>query len=144
MCSLSKTGKFNPALARIRVVEDLEQGKYFPVICRHCKVPKCREACPTEALQPLPSLPGVIVLKEELCIGCLECVEACPFGAIRVGPGKEVLKCDLCLGDPICVRFCYKTPPHSSPHLPYPKRRALEYVEPHRVGELKFLRQRGT
>lgn len=146
MCSLKKAGQFNPYLARLKVVEDLERGLYTPIICRHCRVPKCQEVCPTDALPFHPQLPGVVVLKEERCIGCLECVSACPFGAIRVGPQGQVLKCDLCDGNPVCVQFCYRTPAHSSPSLPYPPAAALEYVEFHKVNDLRLgrlLQKRG-
>lgn len=67
-----------------------------------------------------------VVLNEAECIGCLACVEACPFGAIRVGPNQEILKCDLCDGDSVCVKHCYKIPAHSSPCLPYLEWRALD------------------
>lgn len=139
MCSLLKSGSFNPAQARLKVAEDLEHGRFQPIICRHCKVPKCQEACPTNAIVAHPLLPGVVVLNEKDCIGCLACVDACPFGAIQVGPNQEILKCDLCDGDPACVRHCYKTPANSSPYLPYPAWKALEYTDPHLVNELKII-----
>jgi len=42
-----------------------------------------------------------------LCIGCMSCVFACPFGATLVDPDDgRILKCDLCAGDPTCVKVC--------------------------------------
>ncbi|MDH5703068.1 MAG: 4Fe-4S binding protein, partial [Aigarchaeota archaeon] len=39
------------------------------------------------------------------CIGCKECVWACPFGAMSVKKGVAV-KCDLCDGEPECAKVC--------------------------------------
>ncbi|MFQ5874382.1 MAG: 4Fe-4S dicluster domain-containing protein [Dehalococcoidia bacterium] len=139
MCSLKKTGSFNPAQARIRVVEDLHHGSYQPVFCLHCQVAKCQQACPEDAIEAHRKLPRVVVIDQGKCTGCLECVNACPFGAIVVGPQGEVLKCDLCDGEPVCVKYCYETPAHSSPSLPYPRWKALEYTEFHKVNLLKAM-----
>jgi Fe-S-cluster-containing hydrogenase component 2 len=44
---------------------------------------------------------------EQFCFGCNECLNACPFGAIRLDPeGMELVVCDLCQGDPECVKWC--------------------------------------
>ena len=59
---------------------------------------------------------GLVLLDQEKCTGCLQCVEACPFGAIFVigegGDGPAVVKCDLCIErqeqglGPACVEAC--------------------------------------
>jgi Fe-S-cluster-containing hydrogenase component 2 len=72
---------------------------------------------------------GAVVINDDVCTGCLDCVDACPFDAIPVGPNNEVLKCDLCGGDPLCVKYCPERPENSLPHLAYPERSCLEYVE---------------
>jgi len=42
-----------------------------------------------------------------LCIGCMSCIFACPFGATFMDQSTgKVLKCDLCDGDPTCVKVC--------------------------------------
>ena len=74
------------------------------VFCRHCLRAPCMRACPTEALKRDPDT-GAILLDPGLCIGCRDCVLACPFGAIKI-EGDTALKCDLCGGDPACVRHC--------------------------------------
>ena len=81
-------------------------GKPFAVVltCRHCLRAPCMEVCPAEALKRDPST-GAVVVDEALCIGCRDCVFACPFGAIKMEAGKAI-KCDLCGGDPACVRHC--------------------------------------
>jgi Fe-S-cluster-containing hydrogenase component 2 len=50
---------------------------------------------------------GVVVINEDLCIGCKSCVIACPLGGILYHYIKGcAMKCDLCGGDPECVKFC--------------------------------------
>ena len=114
MCSLRHFDLFSPALARIRVEFDTEQRSYDPVICMHCDEPKCAEACPVEAMSR-DERTGAMVIDEEACTQCNECVEACPYGAINVAPDGSILKCDLCGGEPTCVRFCSKRPEATGP-----------------------------
>jgi Fe-S-cluster-containing hydrogenase component 2 len=41
------------------------------------------------------------------CIGCNDCLAACPFGAMLYDPvGEKVIKCHTCQGDPACVQVC--------------------------------------
>jgi carbon-monoxide dehydrogenase iron sulfur subunit len=133
VCSLTKTGTINPYLARIKVTRSSENGACTVVMCRHCKNPPCRDACPVPQAMYLDERTGAVVINEESCIGCFACADACPFGAIQIGPNKEVLKCDLCGGEPICVKYCPTRPEQQFPHMPYPRTSCLEYVEPHRV-----------
>ncbi|MFC1980957.1 4Fe-4S dicluster domain-containing protein [Chloroflexota bacterium] len=141
-CSLAKEGAINPYLARIQVIK-VDDYSFAPVICRRCNPPKCLQACPIpdEAMSWDEAL-GVVVINESGCIHCFACIEACPFGAIRVGPNNEVLKCDLCGGDPVCVKYCPERPENSLPHLPWPKQSCLKYIEPHRVNDHKFASER--
>ncbi len=69
-------------------------------------LPACVEVCPTGAAYIDRSVP-VVRVNEEECIGCGECVKACPFGAADFAEDKGVaLICDLCNGDPACVEHC--------------------------------------
>ncbi|MBI4594972.1 MAG: 4Fe-4S dicluster domain-containing protein [Candidatus Tectomicrobia bacterium] len=132
VCSLTKTGIFNPKLARIKVVFS-EGGATYPIICRHCQKPACKEACPVDALSHNLET-GAVVLDEKKCIGCRACVEACPFGAIQVGPNNEILKCDLCGGNPVCVQFCSKRPKNTVPKYPNPPgAKALNFLPPFQI-----------
>ncbi len=83
-----------------------------PLQCRHCADAPCVRVCPTAALRRTDEESPVLVDPEK-CIGCGFCVEACPFGVIRLGRGwKVVLKCDLCRErlargqGPACVAAC--------------------------------------
>ena len=133
MCSLQKTGKVNPYLARIKVTRSQKDPSYFPIICRHCKNAPCKLACPVPEAMYLDEKTGAVVVNESSCIQCFACVDTCPFGAIQVGPNKEILKCDLCGGEPVCVKYCPPRPGYLFPHLPLPKQSCLQYAEPSSV-----------
>ncbi len=83
-----------------------------PLQCRHCEDAPCVRVCPTGALSR-PGETGPVLAQEEKCIGCEFCVQACPFGVIRLASkGKVVIKCDLCIIrqaeglQPACVAAC--------------------------------------
>jgi carbon-monoxide dehydrogenase iron sulfur subunit len=76
------------------------------VVCVNCARPACVEVCPTGAACIDRSVP-VLRINEEECIGCGECIKACPLGAAELAEDKGVaLICDLCDGDPACVEHC--------------------------------------
>ena len=131
-CSLHKSGDtFSPNIARIRPIRDEEGRKDYPVVCRHCKTPPCLKACPVKAEEkPIvkDAETGIVWLfSNKGCIGCYECVKACPFGAIYIDTEDgTVLKCDLCEGDPECVRWC----PNG----------AITYSETRKLSERKYVK----
>ena len=100
--------------ARVRVVIG-KKGENKAIRCVHCAKPACVEACSVGALTRDEET-GLVLLDQEKCTGCLQCVEACPFGAIFVigegGDGPAVVKCDLCIErqeqglGPACVEAC--------------------------------------
>lgn len=47
-----------------------------------------------------------VLLKEEKCEGCTNCVKGCPTKAIRVHQGKAWIKEDLCIDCAECIRVC--------------------------------------
>ncbi len=80
----------------------------FAVTCRHCPEPHCVYACITGALhRELKS--SIVTVDKEKCIGCWNCILACPFGIIRQDKNQgKIAKCDLCLerDEPACVAYC--------------------------------------
>lgn len=139
MCALKHTGVFNPYRAAIKITRLHEEELYVPNICRHCKnPPACQRACPVDAIST-DLKTQVAVLDHSKCIKCLNCVYACPFGAIPVGPDGQVYKCDLCGGDPICVKYCPKAPANSTPYHPYPRASCLQYVDHNEVTLIRRL-----
>jgi iron only hydrogenase large subunit-like protein len=47
-----------------------------------------------------------VLLKEDKCEGCTNCVKGCPTKAIRVHQGKAWIKEDLCIDCAECIRVC--------------------------------------
>ncbi len=97
--------------------------------CYHCDDPVCLIGCPTGAIQRT-NVGEVIAVDDNLCIGCSNCAENCPYDAIvmhdlertwpqdalpdylRGEPQFVASKCDLCYtsnSGPACVNSC----PHS-------------------------------
>ena len=77
----------------VRVIEN--SPDYKPIYCHHCAKAPCKEACPEEAITRDER--GIVLIDNERCIGCKECMEACPFGAMQFDDDQEVaMKCDLC------------------------------------------------
>lgn len=106
VCSYLHEGVFAPSLSRIRVVRIMDRGLNVPVVCVNCAHPPCVEVCPTGAAH-LDRAMSVVRIDEEECIGCGECVAACPFGAVELNDDKGVaFTCDLCDGTPACVANC--------------------------------------
>jgi protein NrfC len=105
-CSLVHEGRENLSLSRIQIVQN--PFETFPeditlVQCRQCVEPACLEACPTGALHVDAEHGNVRRVDAEKCIGCLGCVNACPYV-----PGRAIWnheeghsqKCDLCAATP--------------------------------------------
>lgn len=98
------------------------EGICLPIQCKHCEDAPCLNACAKHAITKIN---GQVIINEEKCIGCKDCVMACPFGAIAILPVSEngrpvnqlgselqkkaASKCDLCMGiegGPACARAC--------------------------------------
>ncbi len=84
---------------------------FVMVQCRHCTRPACRDACPVDAITRRAD--GIVLIDAELCIGCDQCIEACPFGAPQLNPETNLVEmCTLCVHridnglEPACVQAC--------------------------------------
>ena len=106
VCSERHIGMSAPSRARIRVIFDALDGDRAAEYCRQCANAPCAQACPENAIQYNCEIRAWLV-DDRLCTGCGDCVEGCPFDAIRVDSitGKAI-KCDLCKGATRCVEIC--------------------------------------
>jgi Fe-S-cluster-containing hydrogenase component 2 len=105
-CSYVHEGVYWPTVARVQLVKFEERCLSVPTTCVYCEKPVCEETCPSGAMSHHPES-GFALVSEEACIGCKECVNACPFGAAGFNPERRVAtRCDLCQGDPECVKVC--------------------------------------
>ena len=87
-------------------------GYYLSISCNHCAQPACTKACPTGAMAKNPEN-GLVIVDQDLCIGCRYCEMACPYNAPQFDPEKKVMsKCDGCIDrlqsgrKPACVESC--------------------------------------
>ena len=106
-------------------VHSIEEGDeegartvYFPKSCLHCEEPACVTVCPTGASYKRAE-DGIVLVNEEICIGCKLCSWACPYGAREFDEDAGVMKkCTLCIDRiynetlaeedrlPACVMVC--------------------------------------
>ncbi len=83
-----------------------------PMVCMHCEDPTCAHVCPADAIKQTEG--GIVqsALKPR-CIGCSNCVLACPFGVPKyVAEFDQMMKCDMCTDRtsegyaPMCASVC--------------------------------------
>ncbi len=107
VCSLVHEGICLPSLSRIRVVRYPTRALNVPITCAFCEFPPCASVCPSGAISKNGGN-GDVSINSLLCIGCRQCVQACPFGHANFNYTKgTAFKCDLCGGNPQCVEYCW-------------------------------------
>ena len=81
-----KSSNATPPGVQWRRVLDIESGQFpdvhrtfLPVACMHCANPPCMHVCPTTATKQRKD--GLVVIDYDLCIGCSNCIMACPYDA---------------------------------------------------------------
>lgn len=102
-----------------RRVLDIETGEFpnvsrsfLPVACMHCDEPPCAEVCPTTATQKRDD--GLVTIDYDLCIGCANCVMACPYEARTIvheetfAYGDKPMANELKLHDPARIEVATK------------------------------------
>jgi Fe-S-cluster-containing dehydrogenase component len=100
------------SLIHLDRIGGVETTQTAPMICMHCEEPTCAQVCPADAIKQTES--GVVqsALKPR-CIGCSNCVLACPFGVPKyVAELDQMMKCDMCTdrtaagNPPMCASVC--------------------------------------
>ncbi|RME22999.1 MAG: 4Fe-4S dicluster domain-containing protein [Deltaproteobacteria bacterium] len=86
--------------------------RFISMSCMHCANPACLPACPVGAISKRAS-DGIVLIDENLCIGCRNCEWTCPYGAPQYNPKTgKVEKCHFCKDridaglPPACVQTC--------------------------------------
>lgn len=106
VCSFRHNKEYNPSRALLTIIRDEKSGVNIPVICQHCEIPLCMESCPADAIYR-DSKTNAVCINQENCIGCHQCLIACPFGGIHIDTADgRTVKCDLCEGYAMCAQFC--------------------------------------
>lgn len=84
---------------------------FYPGLCMHCQDHPCTRDCPTGATYQDKS--GIVMVDADVCIGCGNCIPACPYGARHADARKGIVeKCNFCApyvarGEaPACVQTC--------------------------------------
>ncbi|MBS3794353.1 MAG: 4Fe-4S dicluster domain-containing protein [Candidatus Thorarchaeota archaeon] len=105
-CSAHHENKFQPSLARLKIVRYDDIGVDIPNVCGPCEEAPCVDVCPTYAMRRDP-ITDMTYVDYDKCILCKSCVGACVNGVIRLDTeSMRIIKCDHCDGDPECVKIC--------------------------------------
>jgi tetrathionate reductase subunit B len=81
-----------PGCARTSVTEQVT-GAWDVAMCNQCENPPCVSICPADATWKNEL--GVIVIDQEKCTGCGECLAACPYDARHINPKQGYFKEEL-------------------------------------------------
>ena len=96
--------------------------------CNHCEHPGCLASCPKADVNDphnennaifKRAEDGVVLINQNVCIGCRNCIHACPYGAPQFNTSTELVeKCTFCIHrlydsagqrtdfQPACVTTC--------------------------------------
>jgi len=100
------------SMIHLDYVDRAESVQTVPTVCMHCEEPACANACPADAIKKTPD--GIVQSAlQSRCIGCSNCVLACPFGVPQyVTRIDQMMKCDQCYDRtsvgkrPMCATVC--------------------------------------
>lgn len=110
-CSECDTHK-GRSMIQLDYVDRARSPQTVPVVCMHCDSPTCAEVCPADAIKRTGD--GVVqTARKPRCIGCNNCVLACPFGVPKMSTEISLMmKCDMCYDrtsvgrKPMCATVC--------------------------------------
>ncbi len=100
------------SLIHLEFVDRANTVQTTPQICMHCEEPTCAQVCPADAIKQTED--GVVQSSlKPRCIGCQNCVLACPFGVPKYfTEPDQMMKCDMCYDRtsagkrPMCATVC--------------------------------------
>jgi Fe-S-cluster-containing dehydrogenase component len=110
-CSECETHR-GESMIHLEYVDREHSTQTVPVVCMHCEDPACAAVCPADAIKKTAD--GIVQSAlQSRCIGCSNCVLACPFGVPRyVARIDQMMKCDMCYDrtsvgkKPMCATVC--------------------------------------
>ena len=110
-CAECGTHRGQPMI-HLEFIDRAHSVQTVPTICMHCEDPTCAEVCPADAIKKTPD--GVVQSAlTPRCIGCQNCVLACPFGVPKyMTEMDQMMKCDMCYDrtsagkKPMCATVC--------------------------------------
>ena len=104
---------------KMRYIEAERNGKldwlFLRQACMHCQEASCANVCPVGAIFKTDE--GFVHIDQEWCIGCGNCVQACPFHVPHIDHHKGTsTKCSACTSvglnrlweglEPACIKSC--------------------------------------
>ncbi|MCC7434594.1 MAG: 4Fe-4S dicluster domain-containing protein [Methanoregulaceae archaeon] len=100
------------SMIHLEQVQRADTVQTTPIVCMHCEDPACAAVCPADAIKKTPD--GVVQSSlKPRCIGCTNCVYACPFGVPKYDAQiDQMMKCDMCYDrtsvglKPMCATVC--------------------------------------
>src|ERR1022692_321033 len=100
------------SMIHLEYVDRAHSTQTVPVVCMHCESPTCAEVCPADAIKKEED--GVVLsARKPRCVGCNNCVLACPFGVPKMESQFDLMmKCDMCYDrtsvgrKPMCASVC--------------------------------------
>jgi len=108
----------NPSMAWRKVeafsttVNGRDVVRYLSSACHHCADPQCVKVCPVQAFSKREE-DGLVVQNHDLCLGCGNCVQSCPYGSPQLNLLEGIAeKCSGCPElveqglPPACVSGC--------------------------------------
>jgi Fe-S-cluster-containing dehydrogenase component len=100
------------SMIHVETIRRADTVQTTPQVCMHCEDPICARVCPADAIKQTPDGVTQSALKPR-CIGCSNCVLACPFGVPKYfGAIDQMMKCDYCYDRtstgkrPMCATVC--------------------------------------
>lgn len=119
-CTVACKAENGVSLGHFRTwVKKVESGTFprvkktfVPKLCNHCEDPACVSVCPTGASYKRAA-DGIVLIDQDICIGCKYCMVSCPYGVRYVDEDRGVVdKCTWCVHRvdqgivPSCVNTC--------------------------------------
>lgn len=126
------------SMIHLEVIARADSVQTAPQVCMHCEDPICARVCPADAIKQTPDGVTQSSLKPR-CIGCSNCVLACPFGVPKYEASiDQMMKCDYCYDrtsigkKPMCATVC------PSQALAFTTREEIERRRGVAINEWKF------